>query len=38
VPNTLSHRLSAPETDRPRVDLIIHLRIRPPQTFVQLIV
>jgi hypothetical protein len=38
VRNTLSHRLSAPETDRPRVDLIIHLRIRSAQTNVQLIV
>jgi hypothetical protein len=27
-----------PETERPRVDLIIHLRIRSSQTFVQLIV
>jgi len=38
VPNAFNHRLSAPETDRPRVDLITHLRIRSAQTFVQLIV
>jgi len=35
---TFSHRLSVPETDRPRVDPIIHLRVLSPQTFVQLIV
>jgi hypothetical protein len=36
--NTFSHRFSVPDTDRPRVDLIIHLRIPSPQTFVQIIV